>query len=407
MKYKNLILITAEFPYGKGEPFLETEIIYLAKQIEKIIIFSNATETQNIRQLPPNCEVYQLPRTLSKWNKLYSLLRIFHLLCRKEIQIIQKIYQKPITRGIITTLLISLQHALKMKSKIETAIPTQEEENTILYSYWCDDAAIALSLIKREKPSLKCICRIHGWDVFFERSAFNYLPYRHLISHSLDAVFSISQAGIEYAQQTWKVNTSNFFLSRLGVQKQYPLDYTKNSIFTIASCSSLIPLKRVDIIAQVVKLLDGKIPIRWVHIGDGKEKNKVEEFISSLTPTTTVILTGNISNQEVITVYRKYTPHIFINASLSEGIPVSIMEAMSLGIPVIAPSVGGIPEIVNNENGWLLKSGFSAEELAEIIFEIFKQKIYLKKRDKAYLTWRDLYDADKNYNDFCAKWLLL
>ena len=58
---------------------------------------------------------------------------------------------------------------------------------------------------------------------------------------------------------------------------------------------------------------------------------------------------------------------MFINVSSTEGIPVSIMEAMSFGIPVIATAVGGTPEIVNNENGYLLSKDPSAKELAEVI----------------------------------------
>ena len=45
---------------------------------------------------------------------------------------------------------------------------------------------------------------------------------------------------------------------------------------------------------------------------------------------------------------------LFVNMSLSEGIPVSIMEAISFGIPIIATNVGGNAEIVNDETGVLI-----------------------------------------------------
>ena len=44
---------------------------------------------------------------------------------------------------------------------------------------------------------------------------------------------------------------------------------------------------------------------------------------------------------------------VFINTSKKEGVPVSIMEAMRHGIPVIAPRVGGIPELVTPDAGFL------------------------------------------------------
>ena len=59
-------------------------------------------------------------------------------------------------------------------------------------------------------------------------------------------------------------------------------------------------------------------------------------------------LHGQVPNAEVFNTYRSRPTDLFANTSLSEGIPVSIMEAQSCGIPILAPAVGGIPESGNS-----------------------------------------------------------
>ncbi len=57
---------------------------------------------------------------------------------------------------------------------------------------------------------------------------------------------------------------------------------------------------------------------------------------------TRIVLRGGISNAEVFQFYRDNKVDLFVNASTSEGLPVSIMEAISFGIPSIATNVGGL-----------------------------------------------------------------
>ncbi|NJK95527.1 MAG: glycosyltransferase [Bacteroidales bacterium] len=50
---------------------------------------------------------------------------------------------------------------------------------------------------------------------------------------------------------------------------------------------------------------------------------------------------------------------MFLNTSLSEGVPVSVMEALSFGLPVIATDVGGTGELINDEVGMLINPEIS------------------------------------------------
>ena len=101
---------------------------------------------------------------------------------------------------------------------------------------------------------------------------------------------------------------------------------------------------------------------------------------------------------------------LFINVSSSEGIPVSIMEAMSAGIPVIATAVGGTPEIVvDRMNGALLSAHPSPEAIAARILEYEALDADRKRsyREAALETWNRAYDANVNFPAFVRDLLSL
>ncbi len=90
--------------------------------------------------------------------------------------------------------------------------------------------------------------------------------------------------------------------------------------------------------------------------------------------------------------------------SETEGIPVSIMEAQSFGIPVIATSVGGTPEIVNNINGLLLDVNLQPEDLATILYRVHMEKeSWDSKRVCSRTSWEMNFNAKTNYRSFALE----
>jgi glycosyltransferase involved in cell wall biosynthesis len=403
---KKLILITSGFPYGKSETFLETEIGYLANGFEEIHILCPQTNETHIRELPANCTLSFYNKTLSASDKILALGLLFNRQTQKEIKIIRNTYQLPLTKGIISTLLISLYQAKRIAKLCQKGFLSDNtsKAESVFYSYWCDDTAIALSLLKKNNQEINCISRTHGWDVYFGVHDLKYLPFRQFITANLNTVFTISKKGKEEIENTWKVeNLSNIHVARLGVDKQQKKPESTSSIFTLVSCSNVISLKRVELIANAVLSLS--TPIRWVHFGDGPLLDSIQSLcVASKKENHTIDFFGRVSNEEVLQFYKSNRIDAFINVSSSEGVPVSIMEAMSFRIPCIASNVGGNSEIVNNENGYLLPSDPTIGDIQIAI------KILLDddtKRLNAYQTWKEKYNAEKNYTDFVEKLLNL
>ncbi len=398
---KVLFLITASYPFGKTETFIETEIQYLPKAFRKIVIISHDVHSNHKRELTKNIEVIRIPYNLTNLGKLKSLISLFDKKFWIEIQYIKKEYNKRITFGILKTMFISLANAKRLSRIYKNIINIYGSKNALLYSYWSNDSALALSLLKLKDQNIACISRVHGWDVFFESSKYNYLPYRTLLNKS-NGIYSISQKGIDYAKNIWKIHSNNVFLSRLGV-KGNKFKVSKEKLdFLMVSCSNIIELKRVSLIIKALSLIT-KVNVKWVHFGDGDLMNMVKLEAKSFLPNNiTYEFTGRISNKEVLTYYQNNNPDLFINVSSSEGVPVSIMEAMSCGIPIIATNVGGTSEIVNIDNGYLLSSNPRPMEVASKISEYYKLSIIEKnnKREAAYNTWKEKFNANKNYTKF-------
>jgi glycosyltransferase involved in cell wall biosynthesis len=401
---KTLILFTSDFPFGIGEPFLEAEVNYLAKAFSEVKIISCNTTNSKTRSLPENVTVERIDFTISYTTKWLTVFSIFFPFFWREINIITKIYKKKISKGILSTMLISYFRAKKIKHRAERLLQEEKQEGTqfFFYSYWCEDTALGLALLKQKFPQLIAFTRVHRWDLDMEQSQLNYLPYRHLIAHSLNAIFSISEIGFDYCNTQWHLpDTSRLKLARLGVDQPMPFSKNEGKPFTLVSCSNAIPLKRLHLIIETLALTT--VELHWVHFGDGVELKKLKKMAETLLPSTiTVRWMGEVTNREVLAWYAEHLPHLFINVSQSEGIPVSIMEAMSFSTPTIATNVGGNSEIINEQNGILLSANPTPLEIKAAIDQIvtLNQEDYFTLRKAAYMTWKEKYNATANFERF-------
>jgi glycosyltransferase involved in cell wall biosynthesis len=397
-----LVLITAGFPFGTGETFLENEIAFLADGFEHVHIVCPEMRVNTQRILPANCTVYRFNNQLTLSDKIRAFSGVFTSEFKNEMRIVRQKYSKNISLGILKTALISLFQGKRLAQFLNKQFLQQNDsEKWVFYSYWCDDAAVALALLSTQHDSLNTVTRMHRWDIYFEENKYDYLPYRHFITKNIDKIFSISQDGIDYAKAVWKTGLDEIFvLSRLGISNSVAPAIIERDYFLLVSCSNIIPVKRVHLIAESLKEIKD-VAIKWVHFGDGSERLALENTIKNLSSTIQVELMGRKDNKEIYTYYKENRPDLFINVSSSEGIPVSIMEAMSFGIPVIATNVGGNCEIVNEKNGRILPMNFSVDRLSEYILVFMNTKIRNECSIEAIKTWNILYNAKKNYSDFC------
>jgi glycosyltransferase involved in cell wall biosynthesis len=95
---------------------------------------------------------------------------------------------------------------------------------------------------------------------------------------------------------------------------------------------------------------------------------------------------------------------LFLNTSILEGIPVSMMEAIAAGIPVAGFNVCGVPEVVTGETGLLMDAGWDAGRSAEAIQQFLKDRIRNTEfREGVKQFWSERFSAENNYQQFISR----
>ena len=120
-----------------------------------------------------------------------------------------------------------------------------------------------------------------------------------------------------------------------------------------------------------------KNKVKVTFVGGGPKRKKMEEFIKENNLSKIVDLLGNVSRKQVFSTLQK--SDIFVLSTNWEGFPRSILEAMSIGLPIIASNVGGINEqVVNNKNGYLVPQG-NEKTLKEKLIKLIKNPALREK----------------------------
>lgn len=84
-----------------------------------------------------------------------------------------------------------------------------------------------------------------------------------------------------------------------------------------------------------------------------------------------VLFTGRLSKEEWIDLSKDY--NVFINTTHFDNTPVSVIEAMALGIPVVSTNVGGIPYLLEHDSNSLLVNDNDIEEMTNQINRLFSE----------------------------------
>ncbi len=399
MKKPLMFLFTLHFPYGKGEEFIENEVPILSNYFD--IIVAPRSINGKKRELPSSVKV---DKFFSKYKKVfwYGITDI-HLVLKEYIQ----------TKKINSYKSLSYFGMEKLFQKWFTQY-THYKSPMVFYSYWLTYFAfVSAQLNKYLNNKHIIISRAHRADLYEFLYKENYIPLRREILKNIDKVFCVSEDGKNYLIEKYPQYEEKIEVSRLGVIPQNKKNIkSKDGTFRIVTCSYLTPVKRVHLVIDALSILSKRIKnkIIWTHIGDGPLEKELKIRTQKLKNTKIEYnFLGRLENKEVQKYYRENPVDLFLNVSESEGLPVSIMEALSFGIPVIATDVGGTGELVNSDIGNLVPANITPESLSEYIYQFISlsEKGKNLKRQNALKRWNEKVNAEKNYETFAKRILEL
>ncbi len=117
----------------------------------------------------------------------------------------------------------------------------------------------------------------------------------------------------------------------------------------------------------------------FLHIGGNQEIERLLNYIKVNHLENLVSYEGWVDSEKKLQLLNLMDA--FILPSYVEGLPISILESLSYGKPVVTTPVGGIPEVVNNENGFMFEPG-DKDALSELLSSIIRNPTILQEKGK-------------------------
>ncbi|WP_440953858.1 glycosyltransferase family 4 protein [Methanosarcina sp. Mfa9] len=134
--------------------------------------------------------------------------------------------------------------------------------------------------------------------------------------------------------------------------------------------------KGVDYLVDAFRILKEKYPdVSLTMVGRGPDKDRIVQKIHALDLAGSIILKDFVPNSEIVDLYQNSS--IFVLPSLEEGVPRTILEAMSCGIPVVCSRLPQLVDIVNG--GGFLVPVKDSQTLADRILEVFSDPALAEK----------------------------
>lgn len=406
---KKLVLITDEFPYSYREAsFLRPELQALKERFSITLISKSASRRQ-VLPVDPEIRVlhYQRPHAILH---LPCFLRLpFQKDFREECRRILKEGGEKRFGNILLSGYFIIEAQMFAAYLKRTGLVSDQSNVDVYYSYWNNYALYALTRLREQGrlASAKVVARTHGYDLYAERQPFSRQPMKQQTDRSLDRLYFISQSGFDYYRAHFSVADfpEKYALARLGTPDRglapVPEEAKELSIFSL---SNAVPVKRIQLIIEALARIT-EFPIRWVHYGDGPSLASLRALAdAALSSHHNIVysLPGAIENEALMQLIHDTAFDCLVNVSASEGLPVSVMEALSFGIPVIATDVGGTKELVSSRCGRLLTADPTPQTLADALSALagLSPESRRQLRENARSVWESRCAAEQNFSAF-------
>ncbi|MEO1290019.1 MAG: glycosyltransferase family 4 protein [Chloroflexota bacterium] len=192
------------------------------------------------------------------------------------------------------------------------------------------------------------------------KSGYDFILDNHLCP--VERLF-VAQPGInlrEFRTQQSKTRTQAFM--RFELEKQA----------IIGVVARLVEDKGVDRAIEAAHIMkqSGQLPAKVMIAGDGPERQKLENLVADLDMQEHVRFFGQLQPEQMADFYQMMD--IYVLATNREGCPISILEAMASGVPVVASAVGDVPYLVQSGvNGYTIEKP-EPSNIAQHIIKIFQ-----------------------------------
>jgi glycosyltransferase involved in cell wall biosynthesis len=171
------------------------------------------------------------------------------------------------------------------------------------------------------------------------------------------------------------INVGNLIQSEF----KYIKKNTSSDEFGIVTIGAYTPIKDQSTILEALKIVDNqtklKINFTWIGFngwGGNYQKNVIELINQYDYKNIKIKLKSNLDRESV--ALELHQANLFVFSSISEGMPVSVLEALGCGVPVFSSNCGGVDEIINENNGRIFQIK-DAQKLSSLIISYFNKEL--------------------------------
>ena len=243
-------------------------------------------------------------------------------------------------------------------------------------------------------PPKKIVYTVHGFDTIRIANK-TFLWLEKLLKNQAAHIVAVSQYDLTNLENNRIKNNTCYIYNGIEDDTQLSQDistpivekikHIKTNYQHIILCIARTEYpKRLDLFLDIARIMPNNAFI-WI----GNEQKSFPQLPDN------VFLLGSIPHASL---YIRYSD-IFILPSNFEGLPMSIIEALSYGKPIVASNVGGIPELIMNQNG------FSVENIPEQFVEkinllLTNHELYTKMTTQARQTYETLFTVSKMVDSY-------
>lgn len=203
-------------------------------------------------------------------------------------------------------------------------------------------------LVTRSMRNVRLVSTLHGMpeltgrDIDIPARLRVWLSFR-LLSCFFDCTVVVSAEMLQSLVGSYGFTDKGIKVIYNGICLPESLIQHANERMTVGSAGRLFPVKDYSLMVEIAKLMVAQSDmVDFALAGDGPERHRIEENIRKAGLHGRFKLLGHLDDMDMF--YKSLD--IYINTSVHEGIPMSVLEAMSYGLPVVVPKVGGFSEIV-------------------------------------------------------------
>lgn len=227
--------------------------------------------------------------------------------------------------------------------------------------------AVVISQLSRVL-SLRYIPKLHGGDLprrIVQSKFLSDLIFKNayiIISPSYYLIEAFNKQG--YTNIKYIPNTID-----LNLYPQHDKQFKIPKLLWVRSFSAIYnPIMAIEVFINLRKIFP---EAELCMVGPRKDNSYEKTILFAEQNNVDVKFTGKLSKEEWITLSKNY--NVFINTTHFDNTPVSVIEAMSLGIPVVSTNVGGIPYLLQHNTNALLVSDNNSDEMTQQITRIFTE----------------------------------